>query len=325
MFGMAMNILRVTVVLAGAATWSCMAADYPERPVRVIVPSAPGGGPDVGTRIVVAELAKQFGKQFVVDNRPGATGVIGLEMIARATPDGYTIGHGNSSTLAINRSFLPKLPYDPDRDLQSVVLYAAQSNILAVTPSLPVKSVQELVDYLRKNPGKLLFASVGNGTSQHLSAELLKRMTNTQMLHVPYKGAQQAITEMIGGQVHLMFDNASSIGVHVRAGRVRGLAVSTAKRAQAFPDLPTVAESGVPNFEVAVWGGLVAPGGVSKTIVNRLNAEANKALATVSVKEKFAGLGSETAGGTPEEFAAFLKREIAKWADVIKGANIKPN
>ena len=311
------------MIYCGAGALPSIAADYPDRPVRVIVASAPGGGPDVGTRIIVAELTRQMGQQFVVDNRPGATGLIGTEMIARATPDGYTIGNGYSATLAMNRSILPKLPYDPDRDIQPVSQYSLAPNILAVTLSLPVKSVQELIDHARKNPGKLLFASSGNGTSLHLSGELFKRMTGTQMTHVPYKAAQQGITDMIRGQIHLMFDNVPSIGPHVRGGRVRGLAITSTKRSSSYPELPTVSESGVPNFEVVPFGGMVAPGGLSKTIVNRLNTEVNKALATSAVKEKFAVLGNVPAGGTPEEFAAFIKLEVIKWAEVIKGANIK--
>ena len=264
-----------------------------------------------------------MGKQFVVDNRPGASGSIGTDLIARATADGYTIGNGNFPTLVTNRSILPKLPYDPDRDIQPVAMTVVAPNMLAVALSLPVKSVQELIDHARKYPGKLLFASSGNGTSLHLAGELLKRRTGTQMTHVPYKAAQQGITDMIGGQIHLMFDNVQSIGPHARSGRVRGLAVTTLQRLSAYPELPTVAESGVPNFEVVPFGGIVAPSGVSKSIVNRLNAEVNKALASSSVKEKFGALGVMPTGGTPEEFAAYIKREVIKWTEVIKGANIK--
>lgn len=251
----------LSIVACAAATMTTAAAEYPRRPVRVVVPSAPGGGADVGTRIVIAELTRQMGKQFVVDNRPGANGSIGTEMIARAAPDGYTIGHGNLATLVINRSLIPKLPYDTDRDLQPVAQYSVGFNILVVTLSLPVKSVQALIEHARNNPGKLLFASNGNGSAPHLAGELFKRMTGTQMTHVAYKSAQQGITDMIGGQVHLMFDIASSIGVHVRAGRVRALAVTAANRSSSYPELPTVAESGVPNFEVVPWGGIVAPRG----------------------------------------------------------------
>ena len=313
----------LTIAYSCIVTFPSKAADYPERLVRVIVPSAPGGSPDVGARIIVTEMTRQLGKQFVVDNRPGASGSIGTEMIARAAPDGYTIGQGIFPTLVTNRFFLPKLPYDIDRDIQPIAQFWVTPNLLAVALSLPIKSVQELIDHARKNPGKLLFASSGNGTSMHLSGELFKRMTGTQMTHVPYKATQQAISEIIGGQVHLMFDPAASIGPHVKAARLRGLAVTTSKRSSAYPELPTVAESGVPKFEVAPVGGIVAPAGVSKAIVNRLNAEVNKALATAAVREKIVAMGPEPTGGTPEEFTALIKRDVAKWAEVIKGANIR--
>jgi tripartite-type tricarboxylate transporter receptor subunit TctC len=315
--------ITLTVIAWAVLTLQTAAADYPDRPIRVVVASAAGGGADVTTRIIVAELTRRIGKQFVVDNRPGAGGLIGMELIARAAPDGYTIGQGGIAQLAINRIFQPRMPYDPDRDIQSVAQYGASSNILAVALSLPVKSVQELIDHARRNPGKLLFASNGNGTSVHLSGELFKHMTGTQITHVPYKAAQQGVSDMIGGQIHLMFDNASSIGGHVRAGRVRGLAVTGAKRSSSYPELPTVADSGVPNFEVTIWAGIVAPAGVPKDIVNRLNAEINKALTTSTIKEKFGVLGTEPTGGTPAEFAALIKREVIKWTAVVKDANIK--
>jgi tripartite-type tricarboxylate transporter receptor subunit TctC len=317
------NHRNVISVLWVVLTVQTAAADYPERPVRVIVASAPGGGPDTSARIFAAELTRQLGKQFVIDNRPGASGSIGTEMIAHASPDGYTIGQGNTNTLVFNRLLLPRLPYDPDRDIQPVAQYAVAPHLIAVTLSLPIKSIQELIAHARKNPAKLLFVSTGNASSLFLAGEMFKRATATQMTHVPYKGAQQGITDMIGGQVHLIFDNVSSIGPQVKAGRVRGLALTTAKRSSSYPELPTVAESGVPNFEVTTWAGFIAPGGLSKTLVTRLNAEVNKALATSTVTEKFAVAGTIPASGTPEEFSALIKREVAKWADVIKGANIK--
>jgi tripartite-type tricarboxylate transporter receptor subunit TctC len=322
MAGWVVRTLAVSCLTCAAANVEVIAVQYPERPVRFIVPSAPGGAPDISSRLVTAELTRQLGKQFVVDNRPGASGSIGTEIIVRAPPDGYTIGQGNITTLSTSRSLL-KLPYDPDRDLQMIGQYSFLPNILAVTPSLPPKSVLELIDYARKNPNKLLFATTGNGTSMHLSAELFKRMTGTQMLHVPYKAAQQGVTDLIGGQVHLMFDNMSSIGPHTKLGRVRALAVTSAKRSATYPELPTMAESGLPDFEVVTWGGLVAPAGVPRAIVELLNTELNKAITSATLREKFALVGSEPAGGTPEEFAAFVKKEAARWGAVIRDANIK--
>jgi tripartite-type tricarboxylate transporter receptor subunit TctC len=297
-------------------------AAYPERPIRFIVPAAAGNSGDISTRIVVAEMSKAMGQPIVVDNRPGASGSIAMDIIAKAPPDGYTIGTGNLLTLALNRSVLPKLPYDPSR-LQPVVLYTHVPLLLAVTVSLPVKSVQELIDYARRNPGKLLFASSGNATTTHVSAELFKTMTGTSMVHVPYKGSTLAIADLTAGRVNVMFDNIPSISPHAKAGKVRGLAVTSAKRVPAYPELPTVAEAGVPGYEVTGWGGFIAPGGTPKAIVARLNAEANQALALPSVTEKLTSLGSEVAGGTPEQFADLIRKETVKWADVVKRAGIR--
>lgn len=316
-------ISTTAIICGNTLALHVIAAEYPDRPVRIIVPSAPGGAPDVTTRIVAAELTRQLGQQFVVDNRPGASGVIGTELTVRATPDGYTIGQANLTTLVNNRIFMAKLPFDLDRDLMPISQYFLTVNILAVTLSLPVKSVPELIDHARKNPGKLLFASSGNGTSMHLCGEMFKHLTSTQMTHVPYKAAQQGVADLIGGQVQLMFDSTSSIGAQVKAGRVRGLAVTGAKRSPTYPELPTVAEAGVPAFEMTAWGGFAAPSGVPKTIVNRLSAEINKALATTAVKEKFAANGSVPSGNTPEEFTALIKRELTRWSEVVRSANIK--
>lgn len=316
-------ISLATTIYCGTVAFQSIAANYPERPVRFIVPSAAGGAPDVAARLMAAEFTRQMDKPFIVDNRPGASGSLGTELLVRAVPDGYTIGSGIFSTMVTNRSMLPNLAYDFDRDIQPVGRWGLTPNMLAVANSLPVKSVAELIDYARKNPGKLIFASNGNGTSMHLSGELFKRMTNTQMLHVPYKGVTQSITEMITGQVHLIFDNALSIGAHARTGRVRGLAVTTMTRLPAYPDLPTVAESGLPQFEIVTFGGVLAPAGTPKIIVNQLNAQINRAVAASAFRDKYSDLGSIPLGGTPEEFAAFIKKEAAKWTAVIKDANIK--
>lgn len=311
------------VFIGMALAMQAVAAEYPDHPIRFIVPSAPGGTPDINARLVAAELNKQMGQQIVVDNRAGGGGIIGAEMIARAVPDGYTIGYGSTPVLATNRFVQTRLPYDPDRDLQKVAQLGSQPNVLTVTLSLPAKSVKELIDYAKKNPGTLSFGSAGNGTSMHLSMELFKLLTGTQMMHVPYKAIQQAITEMISGQLQLICDNIGSILPHIKSGRVRALATGGPRRAPALPDVPTGAEAGVPGFEVTVWGGVVVPRGTPKTIVSKLNAEINKALTAPSVKEKFAAIGYELAGGTPEQFDVFVKNEVVKWADVAKRAGVK--
>lgn len=298
------------------------AAEYPVRPIRFIVPYGGGSGPDITARLFATELSKQIGQQIVVDNRPGASGSIGTEMIARAAPDGYTIGFGGISTFAINPGVLARLPYDPDKDLVKVVQTYFNPGVLAVTLSLPVSSAKELIDYARKNPGKLSFGSSGNGTSSHLSGELLKLMTGTQMVHVPYKTPEQGITDTIGGRLPVMFNNIGPMLPHVKAGRIRGLGVTSLKRSPAIPELPAIAET-VPGFEVIVWGGVVLPAGAPKAIVARLNAEINKVLAAPALKEKYAAIGYELVGGTPAQFDAFVKKEIAKWAEVVKRSGLK--
>jgi tripartite-type tricarboxylate transporter receptor subunit TctC len=285
--------------------------------------SAAGGGPDIAARIVMAQLSRQLGQQIVVDNRPGASGTIGTDAIAKATPDGYTIGHGNIQSLAIVRSIMPRMPYNVDRELQPVVHMYGTPNLLAVTLSLPVNSVQDLIAYAKKNPDQLSFASTGSGSSIHVGMELFKLMTGTRMVHVPFKAAVIAITDLTAGRVQVMADNINSIGPHVKSNRLRGLAVTSARRVPAFPDLPTIAEAGVPGFDVAAWAGVIVPAGVPKPIVQRLNAELNKALAAPAVADKLPELGLQVVGGTPEEFASHIRKEAARWADVVKRSGAK--
>jgi tripartite-type tricarboxylate transporter receptor subunit TctC len=242
-------------------------AEYPERPIRLIISSAVGGSPDIVTRILAAELVKQMGQQIVIDNRPGAAQTIGTEMVVRAAPDGYTIGYANVVTLAINKSLLPKQPYDPDKDLVIVGQFLSTYNLLAVTNALPVKTVKELIAHAKQNPGKLSNASGGNGTTGHLGGELFKIMTGTHIVHVPYKGSPQGITDLIAGQVQLMFDNLTSISPHVKIGKIRGLGVSSLQRSAIFPDIPTISEAGVPGYETNAWGGIVVPVGTPRAIV----------------------------------------------------------
>src|SRR5919106_2434777 len=313
------------VLSGGLLMLSAVAAatDYPERPIRLIISSAVGGSPDIVTRILATELVKQMGQQIVIDNRPGAAQTIGTELVVHANPDGYTVGYANVVTLAINKSLLPKQPYDPDRDLVLVGQFLSTYNLLTVNNSLPVKSVRELIDHARRNPGKLLNASGGNGTTGHLGGELFKIMTGTKIVHVPYKGSPQGITDLIAGQVHLMFDNLTSISPHVRSGKLRGLGVSNLKRSPIFPDIPTISEAGVPGYETTAWGGIVVPVGTPRAIVVKLNTEINKALQSPTLKERYAAIEAEPVGGTPEQFAAFVKKETLKWAEVVKKSEAK--
>jgi len=231
-------------------------------------------------------------------------------LLARAVPDGYTIGYGPVSAVAINPS-MTKLPYDSDKDLQMVVQLVYGLHILTVSPSLPIKSVRDLIDYAKRNPGKLSYGSSGSGSSQHLGMEMLQLMTGTQMVHVPFKAIQLATTEVIAGRVQLTFDNLASMGPHVKAGRVRAIGVTSLKRSPAFPDLPTISEAGVPGFEVTTWSGVVAPSGVSKAIITRINGEINQALASQTMKENIGNIGYELVGGSPEQFNALVRTEMA--------------
>jgi tripartite-type tricarboxylate transporter receptor subunit TctC len=323
-----MLVARLIVIALGvcAASDSAPAAtsEYPNRPIRFLVPSAPGGTPDIITRVVGAEMSKQMGQQIVVDNRAGANGGIGMHLLARSNPDGYTVGYGPVSAVAINPIFT-KVPYDPVKDLQMVVQLVFGLHILTVSPSLPIRSVQELIDYAKANPKKLSYGSSGSGSSQHLGMEMFNLMAGTQMVHVPFKAIAAATTEVIGGRVHVVFDNLASMTPHVKAGRVRALGVTSLKRTPALPELPTISESGLPGFEVSTWSGVVVPAGVPKPIVQRLNAEINKALVSQPVQERLGGVGYDLVGGTSEAFAALVKKEMAKWGDVIKRTGANPD
>ncbi|HYH42744.1 MAG TPA: tripartite tricarboxylate transporter substrate-binding protein [Burkholderiales bacterium] len=291
--------------------------------MRFIVSSGAGGAPDFNARMLAAELGKQMGQQFVVDNRPGAGSTLGTNMMAKAPPDGYTIGYGTIGPIAIQRSLQRNLPYDADRDLKPVVLVTLTPNMLAVAQSLQVTSVKELIDHAKANPGKLLFASTGTGASQHLTGEYFKFVTGIQIEHVPFKQATPALADLTAGRVHLMFENINSVATHVKAGRLRGLGVTTSKRVNAFPDIPAVAET-VQGFESVSWGGVVVPSGVAAPIIARLNKEINAAIQLPHVRERFVSFGVELSGGPPEVFAAQIKKDAAKWADVIKRAGVKP-
>jgi tripartite-type tricarboxylate transporter receptor subunit TctC len=297
-------------------------AEYPNRPIRLIVPSAAGGTPDIISRVIGGELTKQMGQQIVVDNRPGANGAIGLHMLARSPADGYTIAYGPVSAVAVNPS-VTKLQYDPRKDITPVVQLVFGMHILTVNPGLPIKSVQELIDYAKSNPGKLSFGSSGSGSTQHVGMELFKLMSGTQMVHVPFKAIQAAIIEVIAGRVHITFDNLASMTPHVKAGRVRALGVTALKRSPALPELPTISEAGLPGYEVITWSGIVVPAGVPKALATRLNAEVNKAIVSPAAKQSLGGVGYELVGGTQEQFTALVNKELSKWADVVKRTGAK--
>jgi tripartite-type tricarboxylate transporter receptor subunit TctC len=307
---------------AGAAALSApmlaRAGGWPDKPMRLVVPSQAGGSPDIICRLLTSELARPLGQPFVIDNKPGAGGNIGMQEIVRSPADGYTFGYGNVGTLAINRTLYRKLPYDPDKQLVPVALLGYVQNALVVRNDLPAHSVKELVALLKSRPGKLVMGSAGNGTTGHLGGELFKSMTGTFMVHVPYRGSPQAIQDLVGGQIDLMFDNLGSIIPHIKAGRVRVLGVSGRARSPVFPETPTIAEAGVPGYETTAWGGIVAPAGTPRELVMRLNGEINKALGSPALNEKYAALSFETTIGPPERLFDRALRETKLWADIIR-------
>lgn len=316
-----------TVVAMGALAGAINGAiaQYPDRPLRYIVPQAAGSASDTSARIIAHELTRILGQQVVVDNRPGGGLTIGIDMVVRAPPDGYTIGYGNIGGLAINRVILPKVPYDVLKDIQPIAQTNTGSQLLAVGNQLPVKSVRELIDHAKANPGKLLNGSSGNGTPGHLAGELFKQMAGVNIVHVPYKGGAQAMTDMMAGQVQLIFESMSSIMPHHRAGRLRGIAVTGPRRSPGFKEIPTIAESGVPGYDVTVWAGLITPVGVSRAVITRLNDAVNKAMVSPSLMEKYAANGVETVGGTVEAFAALIKREVEKYERIAKTVKVRPD
>ncbi len=296
---------------------------YPSKSIRLIVPYAAGSAPDITTRLVAHELSQQMGQQVVADNRTGASAIIGTEMIARAAPDGYTLGYV-AFPHSTNPSLYAKLPYDTLRDFQPIVSMLYSVNLLVVSPALPIRTVKALIEQARANPDKLSYTSSGFGTSGTVGMELFKIMTATRITAISYKGAPQAIADVTGGRVDMICDNMASILPHAKAGRVRGLAVTSLKRSAAIPELPSMDEAGVPGFEVTPWSGYMFQAGVSRSLVLRLNAEINKALLTPAVQEKFTSVGYTVGGGSPEQFADFIRKEIDKWGKVIKAAGIKP-
>jgi tripartite-type tricarboxylate transporter receptor subunit TctC len=312
----------IVAALALACSLGIARAEYPERPIRLIVPQAAGSATDNLARLLAAALGPELGQQVLVEDRPGGALTIGLDLVAKSAPDGYTLGMGPIGALAITRHMVKKLPYDIERDFQPIANVTVGQMLLAVSPQLPVNSVQELIAYAKAHPGKLTNASSSNGSPGHVGAELFKYMSGTNIVHVPYRGGASAIQDLMAGRVDVMFESLQSIAQFAKAGKVHPLAVTADHRSPAFPDLPTVAEAGVPGYEAATWSGVVAPGGVPRAIVDKLNLAINKALKSPAFLTKFSSTGDEPGGGTPEEFAALIKADSAKWGELIERAGI---
>ncbi len=299
------------------------AAPWPNKPIRFIVPYAPGGFGDTRARQVSAELSKVLGQQVIVENKAGAGGVLGTDLLAKSAPDGYTMSMGNLAPLAVNRFLMKSLPYDPLKDLQPVVLIEISPLVLTAAPNLPVSNLRELVALAKSKPGTLTFASSGIGGAHHLSGEMFKRIVGVDIQHLPYKGGAPAATDLLGGHVSMMFEMGYAALPSIKAGKIKALAVTSTKRLMQLPDVPTLSESGLSGFESYNWQGIVVPAGTPRAIVDRLNKEVNAMLANGPVKDAINLVASEAAGGTPEQFAAFIRIEGEKWGKVVREAGIK--
>ncbi|MDQ6917306.1 MAG: tripartite tricarboxylate transporter substrate binding protein [Pseudomonadota bacterium] len=318
------NLQRWTLgALFAASACGAFAQAYPNHSIRLVVPFPAGGTTDILARDVGKRLTETLGQSVVIDNRPGAGGNIGSDIVAKSAADGYTLLMGTVGTHAINPSLYAKMPYDHVKDFVPVVLVAGVPNVLVVHPALAVKSVAELIKLAKDKPGTINFASSGAGTSIHLSGELFKTMTGVDIVHVPYKGSTPALTDLMGGQVQIMFDNLPSSLPQIKGGKLRAIAVTSLKRAPALPDVPTLAESGLPGFEASSWFGILAPAGTPAPVIAKINTEVNTWLQNPEGKQQLMTQGAEAAGGTPEQFAAHIRAETEKWSKVVKASGAK--
>jgi tripartite-type tricarboxylate transporter receptor subunit TctC len=319
--------MSLAALCAAAVLGSSVAAaaqSYPAKPVRFVVPFAPGGSTDTLARSMGGKLSELLGQQVVIDNRPGANGDIGTSIVARAVPDGYTVVLGYIANFGIGPSLYDKMPYDPVKDFAPITQVAGASNILVIHPSVPAKNLKEFIAYAKANSKKVTFASASVASVGHLTGELLNDLAGIDMVHVPYKGSGQAITDLVGGHIKVMISGMASTLPHVKSGKLRGLATTGARRTPATPDLPTIAESGFPGFEASSWFGVFAPAKTPKPIISRLNQDIIKALQDPAVAKRLADVGFEITTGTPEQFAAYIQAEIKKWAKVVKLSGAKP-
>ena len=319
LFGLAAMLVGLSGFHANAQS----AATYPNKPIKIVVPFPPGGATDIVARAIGFELQKAFGQSVIIENKPGAGGNTGADLVAKSPPDGYTLIMATVGTHAINMSLYARMPYDAVKDFEPVVLVAGVPNLLVVHPSVNAKSVKELTALAKAQPGKLNVASSGNGTSIHLAAELYKQMAGVDILHVPYKGSAPAVADLLGGQVQMMFDNMPVSLPHAKAGKLRALAVTSLKRSPALPDVPTMDEEGLKGFDATSWFGLLAPAGTPKEIIAKLNAASVAALATPDMRERLAAQGADPIGNSPDQFAAFIKAEIVKWAKIVKASGAR--
>jgi tripartite-type tricarboxylate transporter receptor subunit TctC len=315
--------LALAAALALGGPISASAQSFPTKPITIVVPASPGGAIDLAARLIGQKLTEAWGQGVVIDNKAGATGIIGTEVVAKAAPDGHMLALVASSH-AINPSMAKKLPFDTVKSFEPVVQTHVVPLVLVTAPSFPTKDLKELIAYGKANPGKVLFASSGSGGAPHFSGELFKSMTGIDMTHVPYKGSTLAHPDLMSGRVTLMFDTLAATGAQIKGGGLKAYAVTTAKRAATMPDVPTMAEAGLPGYETSTWGGLLAPAGTPKPVVAKLATEVTRILALPDVKQKLLDAGVEPVGGTPEEFSAFIGKEMEKWAKVAKDAGIQP-
>ncbi|MEJ8814088.1 tripartite tricarboxylate transporter substrate binding protein [Variovorax ureilyticus] len=321
------KLVIAPVLCAAIATLAALgparAQTFPTKPMTIVVPASPGGAIDLAARLIGQKMSDSWGQPVVIDNRAGATGIIGTDFVAKSPPDGHTLALVASSH-AINPLMVKKLPFDTQKSFEPVVQTHVVPLVLVVSPSFPAKDLKELMAYGKANPGKLSFASSGSGGAPHFSGELFKSMTGIDMVHVPYKGSTLAHPDLMSGRISLMFDTLAAVSTQVKAGKLRALAVTTSKRVAMLPDVPTMAEAGLPGYETSTWGGLLAPAGTPKPVVARLAAETTRILALPDAKQRLMDAGVEPVGGTPEQFSAFITQEMGKWAKVAKEAGIQP-
>ena len=314
------TFLCIALACGVAEAYAQSDTNYPSKPIRMIVPSAPGSGPDIMARAIGQKLTEALGQAIVIDDKPGAGGIIGSEAAAKAPPDGYTLIMSNAGAHTVNPSLYAKLPYDPVKDFAPVTLVALAPNILIVHPTLPVRNVKELIALAKAKPGELTFGSGGNGSTAHLSGEMFKTMAGINIVHIPFKGSPAAVIAVIAGQIALAIPNIPPALPHVRSGKLKALAVTTAKRAAGVPDLPTVAESGLPGYEATAWFGVLAPAATPPQIIARLNGAIVKIAQTREMQERLMAEGADAVGNTPEQFAQIIRNDIAKWAKVVKAS-----